>query len=243
MSEHPIMHGSNRKVLELAVLVISMTITPYTPLADAAYDEQALAVLRALNGGAVHQQYSMVIAPDKTLADAAHGERELRVLRALNGGAMEQPLPYGRLDLHHIIEDSARRHGIDDHQLAKIIMIESAGDPCAVSSKGAKGLGQLIDPTAASLGVTDPFEPRQNLNGAAKYYAMQLAAARGNAELAAAAYNFGPRALRTPYAAWPRETRRYIHKFRNLDRQFRQDDWKRHLPRSIPATNRQTCLA
>lgn len=189
--------------------------------------------------------FAMAVTSNPVLADASYATKIKRALQAfwiLNGDAIKKPQPVVQFNLYELIKASARRHGIDDHQLASIVIIESAGDPCAVSHKNAKGLGQLIDSTAASLGVKDSFEPRQNLDGAAKYYAMQLAAAKGDVELAAAAYNFGPKAMHTRYANWPRETKRYVLKFRRLNERFRYTDWRTHLPQNIPATNHATCL-
>ena len=93
-----------------------------------------------------------------------------------------------------------------------LIQAESNFNPAAVSPKGAQGLGQLLPGTASDLGVTDPFDPHQNLIGAARYFTAQLLDF-GSLELALAAYNAGPDRVRQydgvpPFA----ETREYIAK-------------------------------
>lgn len=93
-----------------------------------------------------------------------------------------------------------------------LIQAESNFDPTAVSPKGAQGLGQLLPGTASDLGVSNPFDPHQNLIGAAQYFTTQLLDF-GSLDLALAAYNAGPDRVRQydgvpPFA----ETRKYIAK-------------------------------
>ncbi|MPR10156.1 lytic transglycosylase domain-containing protein [Microvirga tunisiensis] len=91
-----------------------------------------------------------------------------------------------------------------------MIQRESNFNPRAVSAAGAEGLGQLMPSTARQLGVKDPFSARHNLEGAATYLAEMLNEFR-SIELALAAYNAGPAAVRK-YGSIPpyRETRQYV---------------------------------
>lgn len=94
----------------------------------------------------------------------------------------------------------------------ELVRAESAFNPRALSPKGAQGLGQLMPATARTLGVTDPWDPVQNLDGAARYLCAQLERF-GDARLALAAYNAGPHRV-VQYGGVPpyRETRAYVAK-------------------------------
>lgn len=117
-----------------------------------------------------------------------------------------------------IIEAAARRNGIPLDIFKKLINTESSGNSSAVSPKGAKGLGQLMDATGMEVfknkgykGTYDPFNPEQNVNIASDYYKQLLDKYNGNTTLAAAAYNAGPGAVDKyggipPYA----ETKEYV---------------------------------
>ena len=91
--------------------------------------------------------------------------------------------------------EGVRAVGLDALSFARLfsamIAAESNFDPVAVSSAGAQGLGQLMPDTAAALGVEDPFDPAENVDGAARYLVAQLERFR-SIPLALAAYNAGP---------------------------------------------------
>jgi len=92
------------------------------------------------------------------------------------------------------IRQAAVSNGIDPLLLASLVYAESNFHPDAVSRCGAIGLTQLMPKTARGLGVTDPHDPQQNLNGGAAYIARQLKNF-GRVDLALAAYNAGPGAI------------------------------------------------
>ena len=97
-----------------------------------------------------------------------------------------------------------------------VIQAESAFNPRARSHKGAMGLMQLMPGTAAELGVTDPYDPEQNIRGGVTYLKSLLLKYSHNEELALAAYNAGPAAVQK-YGKVPpyRETRDYIARIQN----------------------------
>lgn len=100
------------------------------------------------------------------------------------------PMPVPR-ELVPIFIEAGREYGIDPNLLAVQAFKESRFNPRAVSRLGAEGIMQLKPKTARSLGVTDSFDPRQNIFGGAKYLRKQLDRFGGNLEMALAAYNAG----------------------------------------------------
>jgi soluble lytic murein transglycosylase-like protein len=90
-----------------------------------------------------------------------------------------------------LIEGAARRHNVPVELICGVILQESGGNHRAVSSAGAKGLMQLMPGTAKRFGVTDPYNPAQNIEGGTKYLRWLLDRFDGNIELALAGYNAG----------------------------------------------------
>jgi soluble lytic murein transglycosylase-like protein len=123
-----------------------------------------------------------------------------------------------RRRLHPHIEDVAARHALDPNLVRAVIQVESAWNPRAVSAKGAMGLMQLMPGTAAELGVTNPFNPEENIRGGVAYLKRLLDRFDGNAELALAAYNAGPGAVEKYGRRVPpyRETRQYVKKIKSV---------------------------
>ena len=109
------------------------------------------------------------------------------------------------------IDAAAASNGIDPALLTGLVSQESGFDPNARSGAGALGLTQLMPGTAAGLGVTNPLDPVQSLQGGAKYLRQQLDRFGGDEKLALAAYNAGPGAVARfggvpPYS----ETQNYV---------------------------------
>jgi soluble lytic murein transglycosylase-like protein len=110
------------------------------------------------------------------------------------------------------IDAAAASNGIDPALLKGLVSQESGFDPNARSGAGALGLTQLMPGTAAGLGVTNPLDPAQSLQGGAKYLRQQLDRFGGDEKLALAAYNAGPGAVARFGGVPPyRETQNYVN--------------------------------
>ena len=117
----------------------------------------------------------------------------------------------GAADLRAMADAAASRNGLDPVLFRALVGQESGWDPSATSPVGAKGLCQLMDPTARGLGVTDPYDPQQSLDGGARYLRQMLDANRGDEARALASYNAGfGRVNGRAMHEWPAETRGYV---------------------------------
>ncbi len=90
------------------------------------------------------------------------------------------------------VEDSARKHNLPSSLIYAVIKQESGFNPCAESHCGAQGLMQLMPGTADEMGVTDPKNIEQNIDGGSRYLRQMLDQFDGDPKLALAAYNAGP---------------------------------------------------
>lgn len=95
-------------------------------------------------------------------------------------------------ELRTLIQQAANSAGVDPKLFESLVAAESGFNSRAVSHAGAQGLAQLMPGTAKALGVTDPFDPQQNLFAGAKYLGQMLRQFGGDEKLALAAYNAGP---------------------------------------------------
>ncbi len=140
------------------------------------------------------------------------------------------PLPgvnFGTLRLNMVayaaeIRAAAAQHGVDEAIVRAIIHAESSFNPNARSRVGAQGLMQLMPPTARRFGVSDSYDPAQNIRGGVQYLAWLLKRYNGDLTLAAAGYNAGEGAVDRykgvpPYS----ETRRYVERVRVLAERYR----------------------
>lgn len=112
-----------------------------------------------------------------------------------------------------LIEDHSVAQGVSPDLVRAVIHAESAFNPNARSPKGAMGLMQLMPGTAAEFGVTDAYNPAQNIRAGVAYLKRLLVKFAPRQELALAAYNAGPGAV-LKYGAVPpyKETRNYVAK-------------------------------
>ncbi|HKZ30854.1 MAG TPA: lytic transglycosylase domain-containing protein [Vicinamibacteria bacterium] len=175
---------------EIALLASGQTLK-----LDGHRTEAALLVLTLQGGGEVHLPPSAVrgFVPDEVL-DEVEGA------------------PAGS-DLRGLVEQAARRHGLDPALVLAVVSVESGFRPQAVSPKGAQGLMQLMPRTAASLGVEDALDPGQNVDAGVRHLESLVRLYGGNLTRALAAYNAGQGAVARHGGVPPyRETRAYVRR-------------------------------
>lgn len=131
------------------------------------------------------------------------------------------PVPAG---LENIIQDKASEHGLDPDLLKAIIRNESGFNTKARSPVGAQGLMQLMPGTAQGLGVTDSFNPVQNIDGGARYIKRMLQKYDQSLPKALAAYNAGPGAVDKyngipPYAETTNYVKKVMQSYKAYDQQ------------------------
>ncbi len=207
----------------------------YNPMMPVGQNEQeeegepAQAPSSATSFSSIDKQFGALIR-DLTHQLAALEKQLMQALRQINIGTPAPKAtcnggtaPSKRPSFHRygsIVTDAARRHEVDPGLVNAVINQESGFHANAVSKAGAMGLMQLMPDTAKSLGIKNPFDPQQNVEGGTTLLRGLLDRYHGQLDLALAAYNAGPAAV-DKYGGVPPfpETQAYV---RNVMETYRE---------------------
>jgi hypothetical protein len=141
----------------------------------------------------------------------SRSQQAQRVIRMTLGALQNPPIA-------QLISQAAAAYGLDPALVMAIAQRESNLNPNAISPAGAQGIMQLEPATARAMGVTNPFDPAQNIAGGARYLAQLVSRFTGDLVKAVAAYDWGPTSVQTAFnsfgpnwlASAPAETRDYV---------------------------------
>lgn len=148
---------------------------------------------RALQMASVEKQKAST-----RIQQAAIAERHPSVFLASRGPSWADAVaaipcePSSPSEIRDIVDQGAQRMGLDAKLVRAVVRKESAYNPCATSTKGAQGLMQLMPMVQLQFGVTNPYDPKQNVDAGAKLLKQLLDQYGGDLVKALAAYNAGP---------------------------------------------------
>lgn len=193
----------NHSILGRSVLICGLVLAWAVP---------GSILARAVEIASVKDQHGHIIFVNATEPPPSLS-RNTRPSHSLRSRYFGTPTP----EITSLVEKTAGEHQVDPKLVNAIIQVESGYNPRAVSSKGARGLMQLIPSTAARFGVQNSFNPKQNIEGGVTYLKYLLDLFGGNVPLSVAAYNAGENAVLKkggipPYA----ETVNYVQRVTGL---------------------------
>jgi len=197
---------SLRMIISVALLLVSIT----SPVHARAYLYQMPDGSRIVSDHPLINSKAKLVRSSRELTNMGHyvARRTLRAKRQMRV-------------LSTLIYHQSKKHGIDESLVKAVIYTESYFNPNATSRKGASGLMQLMPATGEKYGVSDLYNPRQNIIAGIKHLRYLMTLFPDNLKLVIAAYNAGENAV-TKYKGIPpyRETQGYVKKVMKQFKRF-----------------------
>ncbi len=196
------------KIVYICFIIATMMLAASTDVraAEAGSESKTDRKATAVSQATVVPQATVVSKAIVVRADPRTGKLVRSVIAAPGAQPPSKPQP----PISEIVRKAAEAHQVDPLLVESVIKVESNNNPYAISPKGAEGLMQLTPSTARMLGVTNSFDPEQNIEAGVKYL-KYLQSVYKNDELALAAYNAGPGAVQKYKQIPPyRETQNYV---------------------------------
>lgn len=210
MTSHPEIHFRAmlpRLMTTLALAGLSLGTAAHAD-ADIYRCKRADGTLHYTNLREPGRRCQLVVRSKKKSKPKAAGQQRST---ASKGSRSKDPARYNRYN--GLITEAARLYELPDSFIRAVMRVESDFNPTVVSRAGAMGLMQLMPKTARSMGVSDPFDARQNILGGARYLRILANRFKGDLVLTVAAYNAGQGAV-DKYNGIPpyKETQRYVRR-------------------------------
>jgi len=153
----------------------------------------------------------LVVRSSKKRKPTSSAKKKSSGTRSSNASRPRDVARYSRYNA--LISEAARLYQLPESFIRAVMRVESDFNPSVVSRAGAMGLMQLMPRTARSMGVSDPFDARQNIHGGARYLRILANRFKGDLVLTVAAYNAGEGAVEKYKGIPPyKETQRYVRR-------------------------------